>query len=112
MCLAVPRGWPGSGQPDRRRDRQDGCAGDRLRRRLGDTSARLGLDVAGSGLGSIGGIAFTADPIRHEETSARRAFDPVPRRLLDAGALLGPGGLFALATAVDDRALRVSDVRN
>jgi glutamate-1-semialdehyde 2,1-aminomutase len=77
-----------------------------LRGRLVDTAARLGLDVAISGLGSVGGIAFTSDPTRHEDDPSRIGHSTLFHlACLNAGVLLGPGGLFALATAVDDRAL-------
>ena len=68
-----------------------------LRRRLGATAARLRLDITFSGLGSIGGIAFTSDPIRHEDDPSRLGISTLfYLACLNAGVLLGPGGLLAL----------------
>jgi glutamate-1-semialdehyde 2,1-aminomutase len=77
-----------------------------LRTRLEKKAAALGLGVSVSGTGSFGGIAFTADPARHEDNPSAIGLSALFHlACLNAGVALGPGGLFALATTVDDRAL-------
>ena len=43
------------------------AAGLVIRRALAEHAAELGLDVVISGIGSVAGIAFAADPMRHED---------------------------------------------
>ena len=80
-----------------------------IRRQLVDSAGRLGLDIKVSGIGSIGGVAFGSDPIRHEDDPSRIGVSSLFHlACLNAGVSLGPGGLFALATAVDDGALEAA----
>jgi glutamate-1-semialdehyde 2,1-aminomutase len=77
-----------------------------IRRRVLDSAGRLGLDIKVSGIGSIGGLSFGSDPIRHEDNPGRIGLSSLFHlACLNAGVSLGPGGLFALATAIDDGAL-------
>lgn len=81
--------------------------GDTLRGRLRKKAAALGLDIEVTGMGSIGGIAFAADTVRHEDDPAAIGLSPLYLlACLNAGVALGPGGLFALSTVVDDRVLK------
>ena len=71
-----------------------------------ESAGRLDVDIMVSGIGSIGGVAFRSDPIRHEDDPGRIGLSSLFHlACLNAGVSLGPGGLFALATAVDDGAL-------
>ena len=80
--------------------------GEILRSRLRNKAAWLGLDVEVTGIGSIGGIAFAADPVRHEDNPSAIGMSALYLlACLNAGVALGPGGLFAFSTAVDERAL-------
>jgi glutamate-1-semialdehyde 2,1-aminomutase len=78
-----------------------------LRARLEKKAATLGIGVSVTGTGSFGGIAFTADPARHEDNPSAMGLSALFHlACLNAGVALGPGGLFAFATTVDDAALK------
>jgi glutamate-1-semialdehyde aminotransferase len=70
------------------------------------TQAReLGLDIELTGLGSVGGIAFAADPSRHEDDPSALGLGPLFHlACANAGVLLGPGGIIAQSTVHDDAA--------
>ena len=62
----------------------------------------LGLDIELSGLGSVAGIAFTADPTRHEDDPSALGLGPLFHlACANAGVLLGPGGIIAQSTVHD-----------
>jgi glutamate-1-semialdehyde 2,1-aminomutase len=66
----------------------------------------VGIAISVTGEGSVGGIAFAADPLRHEDNPAALGLSALFHlACLNEGVALGPGGLFALATMVDDAAL-------
>ena len=80
--------------------------GEVLRSRLRNKAASLRLDVEVTGIGSIGGIAFAADPVRHEDNPSAIGLSALYLlACLNAGVALGPGGLFAFSTVVDERTL-------
>jgi glutamate-1-semialdehyde 2,1-aminomutase len=65
----------------------------------------LGIDVELTGLGSVAGIAFAADPSRHEDDPSALGLGPLFHlACANAGVLIGPGGIMALSTAHDDAA--------
>jgi glutamate-1-semialdehyde 2,1-aminomutase len=83
--------------------------GEVLRQMLIKKAALLNLDVAVTGMGSFGGIAFGADPVRHEDDPSALGLSALYfLACLNLGVALGPGGLFALSTAVDKDALEVA----
>jgi glutamate-1-semialdehyde 2,1-aminomutase len=83
---------------------------DRQRLRIhGALQARaheLGVGVELSGFGSVAGIAFTADPSRHEDDPSALTLGPqFQLACANAGVLLGPGGIVALSTVHDEEAI-------
>jgi glutamate-1-semialdehyde 2,1-aminomutase len=79
---------------------------ERLKKSLRDQAAAAGIGVNVTGEGSVGGISFALDPSRHEEDPSALSLSALFHlACLNHGVALGPGGLFALATAVDDSAL-------
>jgi glutamate-1-semialdehyde aminotransferase len=65
----------------------------------------LGIDIELTGLGSVAGIAFAADPSRHEDDPSALGLGPLFHlACANAGVLIGPGGILALSTAHDDAA--------
>jgi len=83
---------------------------DRQRLRIHDAlearARELGLGVELSGLGSVAGIAFTADPSRHEDDPSALTLGPLFQlACANAGVLLGPGGIVALSTVHDEDAV-------
>ena len=78
----------------------------RIRNALAQCAEALGLGVLISGLGSVAGIAFTADPMRHEDDpSALGLASLFHLACLSEGVLIGPGGIIAMSTAHDDSAV-------
>lgn len=77
-----------------------------LTRRVQSAADRLGVSVEVSATGSIAGISFVRDSTRHEQ-DPRAAGTAATFHLacLNEGVFIGPGGLLALATSVDDDAL-------
>lgn len=74
-----------------------------LRGRLQATSDRLGIRAAVTGTGSVGGIAFLADTARHEDDpNALGAGALFHLAALNEGVMMGPGGVMALSTVIDD----------
>jgi glutamate-1-semialdehyde 2,1-aminomutase len=74
---------------------------------LSARARELGIDIEVTGLGSIAGIAFTADPSRHEDDPSALGLGPLFHlACANAGVLLGPGGIIAQSTVHDDAATR------
>ena len=66
----------------------------------------MGIDVIVTGIGSIAGIAFAADPMRHEDDpSALGLASMFHLACLSEGVLIGPGGIISLSTAHDEAAV-------
>jgi glutamate-1-semialdehyde 2,1-aminomutase len=77
-----------------------------IRNALTQRAAELNLGVIISGMGSVAGIAFTADPMRHEDDpSALGLASLFHLACLSEGVLIGPGGVIAVSTAHDAEAL-------
>ncbi len=84
-------------------------AGARIRTALTNRAGELGLDVSVSGIGSVAGIAFPGDPSRHEDAPAALGLAPLFHlACLNAGVLLGPGGIISVSTAHDEAAVSVA----
>lgn len=80
-----------------------------LRERLATKAAELGIEVAVSGLGSVGGIAFASDATRHEDNPSALGLSALYHlACCNEGVSIGPGGLFAMSTAIDDVALETA----
>ena len=78
----------------------------RIRNALVQRAAELRLGVTVSGIGSVAGIAFTADPKRHEDDpSALGLASLFHLACLSEGVLIGPGGVLTVSTAHDPAAL-------
>jgi glutamate-1-semialdehyde 2,1-aminomutase len=78
-----------------------------LRSRLRNKAASLRLDIDVTGMGSFGGIAFAADPVRHEDDPSAIGLSALfLLACLNTGVALGPGGLFAFSTVIDEHALK------
>jgi len=85
------------------------AAMDRRRQQIHDAlatrAAELGIAIELSGLGSVAGIAFAADPSRHEDNPSALGLSPLFHlAAANAGVLLGPGGIITLSTVHDDAA--------
>ena len=66
----------------------------------------LGIEAVITGLGSVTGIAFAADPKRHEDDpSALGVASLFHLACIAEGVLLGPGGIIAVSTAHDSTAV-------
>ena len=79
---------------------------DRLRARLIAAAEQLRLKISVTGIGSVGGIAFEMDHSRHEDDPSAIGLSTVFHlACLNEGVALGPGGLFALSTKVDDQVI-------
>jgi glutamate-1-semialdehyde 2,1-aminomutase len=77
-----------------------------IRTALARRADELGIEVLLSGMGSVAGIAFAADPIRHEDSpSALGLASLFHLACLSEGVLMGPGGTLAVSTAHDAAAL-------
>jgi glutamate-1-semialdehyde 2,1-aminomutase len=78
----------------------------RLRGALERRAAELGLAVVFTGFGSVMGIAFTADPARHEDAPSVLGLAALFHlACANEGVLIGPGGIFAASTAIDETVL-------
>ena len=78
------------------------AAGATLREALRAGAQRVGLEVTVTGVGSVSGIAFTADPARHEDDPSAMGLAPLFHlACLNEGVCLGPGGILSLSTAHD-----------
>jgi glutamate-1-semialdehyde 2,1-aminomutase len=82
------------------------AAGLVVRQALIGCAAELGLDIVVSGMGSVAGIAFPADPLRHEDDPSALGLAPLFHlACLNQGILMGPGGIISLSTAHDAEAV-------
>jgi len=80
------------------------CA--RLRDTLSQRAKELRLEVALSGIGSVVGIAFTADPRRHEDDpSALGLASLFHLACANEGLMIGPGGIMTVSTMHDEAAI-------
>jgi glutamate-1-semialdehyde 2,1-aminomutase len=71
-----------------------------LRNALARRAEELGLEVIISGIGSVAGIAFAADPKRHEDDpSALGLASLFQLACANEGVLIGPGGILSVSTA-------------
>ncbi len=77
-----------------------------LRNALARRAEELGLEVIISGIGSVAGIAFAADPKRHEDDpSALGLASLFQLACANEGVLIGPGGILSVSTAHDADAI-------
>jgi glutamate-1-semialdehyde 2,1-aminomutase len=77
-----------------------------LRESLERRSATLGLEVILSGIGSVLGIAFAADPKRHEDDpSALGLASLFHLACANEGVLIGPGGILTVSSVHDEQAI-------
>jgi glutamate-1-semialdehyde 2,1-aminomutase len=80
------------------------CA--RMRGALSQSAAAAGIEIIVSGLGSVAGIAFAADPDRHEDNPAALGVASLFQlACANEGVLFGPGGVLTVSTAHDDEAM-------
>jgi glutamate-1-semialdehyde 2,1-aminomutase len=78
----------------------------RMRTALARAADEVGLDIILTGMGSVTGIAFAADPKRHEDDpSALGLASLFHLACANEGVLIGPGGILSVATAHDAGAL-------
>jgi glutamate-1-semialdehyde 2,1-aminomutase len=78
----------------------------RMRTALARCAEEVGLDVILTGMGSVIGIAFAADPKRHEDDpSALGLASLFHLACANEGVLIGPGGILSVTTAHDAGAL-------
>jgi glutamate-1-semialdehyde 2,1-aminomutase len=77
-----------------------------IRGALTEHGERLGIELIVTGIGSVAGIAFAADPMRHEDDpSALGLASMFHLACLSEGILLGPGGIISVSTAHDEAAV-------
>jgi glutamate-1-semialdehyde 2,1-aminomutase len=82
------------------------AAAERLRAGLLRKAADVGLEVVVSGMSSVAGISFLADPTRHEDDPSALGLSSLFHLAANTeGVLLGPGGIFAVSTAHDAAAM-------
>ncbi|MGF7162232.1 glutamate-1-semialdehyde 2,1-aminomutase [Rhodoligotrophos appendicifer] len=79
---------------------------ERLRHSLQSKADAIGLPVAVTGEGSVAGIAFLTDPVRHEDDPSALGLSVLFQlACFNNGVSVAPGGVMALATMVDDDSL-------
>jgi glutamate-1-semialdehyde 2,1-aminomutase len=79
---------------------------DRIRTALAEEARALGIGVTVTGVGSVTGIAFDADPDRHEDDPSRIGLAALFHlACLNERILIGPGGIIALSTSHDAAAV-------
>ena len=77
-----------------------------IRAALARSAEKLGLEVILSGIGSVAGIAFAADPKRHEDNPSELGLASLFHlACLSEGVLIGPGGVLTVSTAHDAAAV-------
>jgi glutamate-1-semialdehyde 2,1-aminomutase len=77
-----------------------------IREALKAAGRDLGIEVQVTGIGSVAGIAFPADPMRHEDDPAALGLAPLFHlACLNEGVMIGPGGIITVSTAHDAVAL-------
>jgi glutamate-1-semialdehyde 2,1-aminomutase len=80
------------------------CLG--MRSMLAARANELGLDVIITGTGSVAGIAFAADPKRHEDDPAALGLASLFQlACANEGVLIGPGGILSVSSAHDAAAM-------
>jgi glutamate-1-semialdehyde 2,1-aminomutase len=90
--------------PERIAAMDSGCA--RLRDTLVRRAKELGVEVILSGIGSVVGIAFAADPKRHEDDpSALGLASLFHLACANEGLMIGPGGILTVSTVHDEAAI-------
>jgi glutamate-1-semialdehyde 2,1-aminomutase len=73
-----------------------------IRSALARRADALGLEVILTGTGSVAGIAFAADPERHEDDPSALGLAALFHlACLSEGVLIGPGGILSVSTAHD-----------
>jgi len=82
------------------------AACERVREAIGRRARELGIELLVSGVGSVVGISFAADPKRHEDDpSALGLASLFQLACANEGVLFGPGGILAVSTAHDRAAI-------
>jgi glutamate-1-semialdehyde 2,1-aminomutase len=82
------------------------ASAENLRTALRRKAAAVGLEVVISGMSSVAGISFAADPSRHEDDPSALGLSSLFHLAANIeGVLLGPGGIFAVSTAHDAEAM-------
>ena len=77
-----------------------------IRAALARRADQLGLEVILSGIGSVAGIAFAADPKRHEDNPSELGLASLFHlACLSEGVFIGPGGVLTVSTAHDAAAV-------
>lgn len=77
-----------------------------IRSALARRAEQLGIEVILSGIGSVAGIAFAADPKRHEDNPSELGLASLFHlACLSEGVLIGPGGVLTVSTAHDAAAV-------
>jgi glutamate-1-semialdehyde 2,1-aminomutase len=77
-----------------------------IRSALARRAEALGLEVILTGMGSVAGIAFAADPDRHEDDPSALGLAALFHlACLSEGVLIGPGGVLSVSTAHDAAAV-------
>ncbi len=80
-----------------------------LRQGMEQRAAQLGLAVAVTGIGSVSGIAFTADTRRHEDDPSALGLSALFHlACASEGLLIGPGGILAVSTAHDETTIELA----
>jgi glutamate-1-semialdehyde 2,1-aminomutase len=78
----------------------------RIRAALMERADDLGIGVIVSGMGSVAGIAFTDDPMRHEDDpSALGLASLFHLACLSEGVLIGPGGVLTVSSVHNEEAV-------
>jgi glutamate-1-semialdehyde 2,1-aminomutase len=77
-----------------------------IREALKAAGRKFGVEVQVTGVGSVVGIAFPADPMRHEDDPAALGLASLFHlACLNEGVMIGPGGIITVSTAHDEVAL-------
>jgi glutamate-1-semialdehyde 2,1-aminomutase len=77
-----------------------------LRAAIERRAAELKLEISLSGIGSVAGISFDADPQRHEDDpSALGLASLFQLACANEGVLIGPGGVLSLSSAHDSESV-------
>jgi glutamate-1-semialdehyde 2,1-aminomutase len=80
------------------------CLG--IRSAVARRADQLGIEVILTGIGSVAGIAFAADPKRHEDDPSALGLAALFHlACLSEGVLIGPGGVLTVSTAHDAAAV-------
>jgi glutamate-1-semialdehyde aminotransferase len=83
-----------------------------IRRSLARRADELGLNVVLTGIGSVTGIAFAAEPLRHEDDPSTLGLGPLFHlACLSEGILIGPDGILSVSTSHDAAAVSYATAR-